>query len=74
MDIGNSEYFDVLLAEVPEKDLEGMKLTTMGAHLPIKKGQIVDEAVIAGVRVNVKNAFFMYKRKKAKWITNFNKI
>ena len=60
---------------MPDKDLEGMKVQTLGGtHLQIKKGQIVDEAIIAGVRVNVKNAFFQYKRKKARWLTNYNKV
>lgn len=40
----------------------------------MKKNQEVTEDFIANVRYQFKLAFFLYKRKKAKWLTLFNNV
>lgn len=58
----NRKWFDILLAEIPDKDLEGQKighLKSIGG-LEVKKGKTVDEDIIAQVRNKHKLAFSQY--------------
>ena len=48
----NRKFFDVLMNEIPEYDLEGQKITKLNSvqGLDVKKGQKVDEKIIALAR------------------------
>lgn len=65
----NAEFMEILEGELPDKDLEGQ---TIGASknftLEIKKGTEVSEDYIAEIRNRFKAGFFLYKRKKSRWI------
>jgi len=71
----NAQFMEILSKELPMKDLEGQ---TIGASknftLDIKKGQDVTEDYIADVRNKFKTAFFLYKRKKSRWISLYNRV
>jgi len=71
----NAQFMEILGKELPMKDLEGQ---TIGASknftLDIKKGQDVTEDYIADVRNKFKTAFFLYKRKKSRWISLYNRV
>ena len=43
-------------------------------HFDIPFGKEVDANFIAGIRYELKVAHFLYKRKKARWLSLFNKI
>jgi hypothetical protein len=66
---------EILGKELPLKDLEGQ---TIGASknftLDLKKGQDVNEDYIADVRNKFRTAFFLYKRKKSRWISLYNRV
>jgi hypothetical protein len=58
----------MLLDEIPSSDLDGQKMLVskyFKADLKIK----VDELAIAKFRNELKMKFFLYKRKKSRWIT-----
>ena len=58
----------MLLEEIPSSDLDGQKMLVskyFKADLNIK----VDELAIAMFRNELKMKFFIYKRKKSRWIT-----
>jgi hypothetical protein len=40
----------------------------------LKKDQVIDEDFIADVRNKFKIAFFLYKRKKSRWIALYKEI
>jgi hypothetical protein len=71
----NTEFMDVLDSELPKKDLEGASIGHSKAiTLDIKKGQEVNEDFISQVRYTFKVTFFLYKRKKSRWISLYDKI
>lgn len=71
----NSEALDILMNEMPDKDLEGQSISHSSYFkIEIKINQEVTEDIIANVRYQFKVAYFMYKRKKSKWITLFNNV
>ena len=43
-------------------------------QLDIKKGQEIGEDFIAEIRNRFKMAFFLYKRKKSRWVSLYAKI
>jgi len=58
----------MLLEEIPSSDLDGQKMLVskyFKADINIK----VDEFAIAKFRNELKMKFFLYKRKKSRWIT-----
>ena len=64
----NSEYLDLLQQEMPKTDLDGQQIFISKAM----KAEVSNEAdivVIAGFRNQFKMSFFLYKRKKARWLT-----
>lgn len=65
----NRKFFDVLLEEIPDQDLEGQKIGRLKSigGLEVKKGKKVDEDLIAQVRYKHKLSFFQYQRKRARW-------
>lgn len=65
----NRKFFDVLMSEIPEHDLEGQKIGQLKSigGLELKKGKTVDEDLIAQVRYKHKLAFYQYQRKRARW-------
>lgn len=66
---------DVLLKEMPDKDLEGQSIGHSSYFkIELKKNQEVTEDFIANIRYQFKLAFFMYKRKKSKWLSLYNKV
>ena len=71
----NRRFFDILMSEIPEHDLEGQKITHLKSigGLEVKKGK-VDENLIAQVRYSHKIAFFQYLRKKSRWLELFSEI
>lgn len=56
----NRHWFDILLAEIPETDLEGQKIRILKSigDFELKKNQNVNEHLIAEVRYKHKLAFF----------------
>lgn len=42
--------------------------------MEIRKDQVIDEDFIADVRNKFKIAFFLYKRKKSRWVTLYQKV
>jgi len=57
------------MEELPGKDLDGQDIhVAKGISLDVKKGKTVDETLIANVRYQLKIKFFLYKRKKARWM------
>jgi hypothetical protein len=58
-DVGNKQYFDVLMAEMPSKDLEGEAIPVhKSLYMVVKKGQVVGEDFIAQIRVTFKKSYF----------------
>eukprot|EP00347_Sterkiella_histriomuscorum_P020171 403338832 len=69
----NQAIMDILQKEMPEKDLEGQSIGhSQYFQLELKKNQEITEDFIANIRYQFKLAFFMYKRKKSKWLTTYN--
>jgi hypothetical protein len=65
----NAEFMDVLASEMPEKDLEGQTIgQSKNFQLDIKKGAEVSEDFIAEIRNQFKAGYFLYRRKKSRWI------
>mmetsp|Transcript_31702 Transcript_31702/g.48555 ORF Transcript_31702/g.48555 Transcript_31702/m.48555 type:complete len:168 (+) Transcript_31702:597-1100(+) len=56
----NRKFFDVLVSEIPETDLEGQKISVLRSigDLELKKGRVVGEDMIAEVRYKHKQSFF----------------
>lgn len=65
----NRKFFDVLMDEIPENDLEGQKINVLKSIgcLEVAEGTQVGEALIADVRYRNKLAFFQYMRKRTRW-------
>jgi hypothetical protein len=71
----NTRFLDIMLDEIPEKDLEGQQIAhSQYFHLDIKEGRAINEDFLAEIRYKFKLTFFLYKRKKARWRTLFNKV
>ena len=72
----NRHFFDILLSEIPENDLEGQKIRVLKSigGLEVKKGHNVDEHLIAQVRYKHKLAFFQYMRKRSRWQELFSQV
>lgn len=62
--------------EIPENDLEGQKIGILKSigGLELKKGQQVDEQLIAEVRYKHKLAYFQYMRKRSRWQELFSYV
>ena len=70
----NSIHLDILDKELPSQDLEGQKIygsTLLSSEL---SGKEITEQLIADLRYQLKVAYFLYKRKKARWISLFDHI
>lgn len=72
----NTEYMDILEGELPKKDLEGHAIAS-NSHFTLEglsPGQDVSEDYIANVRYQFRVAYFLYKRKKSRWMSLFDKV
>eukprot|EP00347_Sterkiella_histriomuscorum_P021826 403332633 len=71
----NTLFMDILEDELPKQDLEGQSIVSSSSFMmEMKKGQDVTEDFLANVRYQLKVSFFLYKRKKAKWVSLFEKV
>jgi hypothetical protein len=74
----NAVYMEMLEEEIPKKDLEGQSLggvSTTNFQLDnLRKDQVVDEDFIAEVRNIFKITYFLYKRKKSRWLELYKEI
>ena len=61
---------EILEKELPQKDLEGQTIgVSKNFTLDLKKGQDVTQDFIAEQRNRFNIAYFLYKRKKSRWLT-----
>ena len=71
----NEKFLDILISQLPTKDLEGQTIFTFHYfRAELELGTEVNEAMIAERSNLVKMKFFLYKRKKARWITLMNQV
>jgi hypothetical protein len=74
----NAVYMEMLEEEIPKKDLEGQSLggvSTTNFQLDnLRKDQVVNEDFIAEVRNKFKITYFLYKRKKSRWLELYKEI
>ena len=74
----NAVYLEELQKEIPEKDLEGQNLAGVSSQIfqieGVKKDQPVNEDFIAEVRNKFKIAYFLYKRKKSRWLALYSQV
>ena len=65
----NRQFFDKLLDEIPDTDLEGNKIKKLRSihNLELPRGKKVDEDYIAGLRYKNKMAYLHYVRKRNSW-------
>ena len=71
----NQQYMDVLAEEIPSEDLDGM---TIFSHdyfrMDLREGRQVDEEIIATRRYALKHKLFIYRRKKARWLSLYRNV
>ena len=61
---------DILSAEIPTIDLDGQTIYHSDIFkVQIKAGQKVDEGVIANSRQQLRHKMFIYRRKRAMWLS-----
>ena len=59
-----------LLIEIPDKDLEGSKVVlTKRYTADVDAEKEVDESFIANRRYQLKRTYFIYKRKRTRWLS-----
>lgn len=70
-DVGNRQFFKQLLAELPDSlgPEEDKIVTNKDMYMVVKKGQVVGEDFIAQIRMQFKQSYFQYKRRRARWIS-----
>ena len=65
----------MLVKELPTKDLDGQTIyASKLMAMQIKNGKEVNETMIAKRRNKLKHKYFMYQRKKAKWLSLYHSI
>ena len=72
----NTEYMDILERELPEKDLEGVVIS-YSSHIKFEDlddNPNVTMDNIAEKRNLFRSQYFLYKRKKSRWMTTFDSI
>ena len=72
----NAKFIDILIDEIPKKDLEGMT-TAISKNFEfgnMQKGKALMENDIAAIRYQFKLTYFDYKIKKSKWKNLYNKV
>lgn len=71
----NTKYMDLLMEEMPKQDLEGQNIVySKHMRFDIDPDKDINEDYIAMIRYTLKCQYFLYKRKKARWVTLFNKV
>jgi hypothetical protein len=71
----NTEYMDILEKEIPEKDLDGVVIAySSNFRLDLEDSANVTEDYIANIRYQFKVQYFLYKRKKSRWMTTSESI
>jgi hypothetical protein len=66
----NKHFMDILSAEIPTEDLDGQTIYHSDIFkVRVKDGQKVDEAVIAKSRFQLRHKLFIYRRKRAMWLS-----
>ena len=71
----NTYYMDILEEELPEKDLEGTIISySSNFTLDLNSGQEITEDFIANIRFQFRVQYFLYKRKKSRWMTTFDTV
>lgn len=72
----NTEYMDILEDELPKEDLDGTAISYSSNFKmsDLKEGEEVSENYIANVRYQYRVSYFLYKRKKSRWMSTYEKI
>ena len=72
----NTEYMDILDSELPKKDLDGGSISYSSNFRlnDLERGDEVSEDYIANVRYMFRMQYFLYKRKKSRWMTLYAKV
>jgi hypothetical protein len=72
----NTEYMDILDSELPKKDLDGGSISYSSNFRlnDLERGDEVSEDYIANVRYMFRMQYFLYKRKKSRWMTLYEKV
>ena len=66
----NERFMEVLEAEIPNEDLDGQTIYDSNFfRVDIKDGQKVDENFIAARHFQLKHKLFIYRRKRAIWLS-----
>ena len=71
----NKAFMDILSDEIPTVDLDGMTIYDSDIFkVNLKEGTDVNENVIAARRLQLKHKMFIYRRKRAIWLSTYRNI
>ena len=71
----NERFMKILSAEIPGEDLDGNTIYDSAMFkMDIKEGQKVDENLIATRRFQLKHKMFIYRRKRAMWLSLYRAV
>ena len=71
----NKKFMDVLKDEIPTEDLDGVVIYDSDmCRVQVEEGQKVDENFIATRRFQLKHKMFIYRRKRAVWLSMYRGV
>lgn len=74
-DEDNAKYMAILQAEIPTEDLDGQQIYESDIfQVKVSEGQKVDENFIAARRFQLKHKMFIYRRKRAMWLSLYRGV